>query len=517
LKNLSIGLRLTIGFSLLLAFLAGTSLLALGRLSVLNGMIDDLVDVRWVKAQKAQEGSGLAASTALAVTRMLVDSDPAAIQRHEATIEENRRLGAALTDELEGMGLDDAGKRIIGALRADRQKYAETFRRVRERLAASDRDGAREELNARLVPDVAAIQKDWADFVGHQKVKIDEARREKNEMYASARTLTLALMLGALAVAVVVALYVTRSITVPVRSAVLAADRIAQGDLREAVVVTSDDEIGKLLASMREMSEKLAQVIGEVRAGADTLTAASSQVSQTAQQLSQGTGEQAASVEETTASLEEMSASITQNAESSRRTESMAQDGARRAEESGVAVSQTLAAMRSIAEKTSIIEEIAYQTNLLALNAAIEAARAGEMGKGFAVVAAEVRKLAERAQKAAKEIGALAGTSVDVAERSGRLLAELVPAIRKTSDLVQEVAAASVEQSSGVQQVSKAMGTVDVVTQRNSAAAEELSSTAEELASQAESLQQLVGFFRVREGHGVPAIAAEPRRALRAA
>jgi methyl-accepting chemotaxis protein len=155
--------------------------------------------------------------------------------------------------------------------------------------------------------------------------------------------------------------------------------------------------------------------------------------------------------------------------------------------------------MKSIAEKISIIEEIAYQTNLLALNAAIEAARAGEHGKGFAVVATEVRKLAERAQKAAKEIGALAGTSVKVAERSGQLIVELVPAIRKTADLVQEVAAASAEQSAGIGQVSKAMGTVDQVTQRNASAAEELSSTSEEMASQAEALQQLMAFFVVDE------------------
>ena len=287
------------------------------------------------------------------------------------------------------------------------------------------------------------------------------------------------------------------------------ARRVGEGDLSLSIATGAEDR-SSLLFAMRGMVERLARVVGQVRASAEQLSGAADQVTSTAQALSQGTGEQAASVEETTSSLEEMSVSISQNAENSNQTEQMAAKGASDADESGRAVRETVVAMKAIAERISIVEEIAYQTNLLALNAAIEAARAGDHGRGFAVVATEVRKLAERSQKAAKEISGLAGSSVEVAERSGQLLGELVPAIRKTSELVQEVAAASREQSAGVAQINKAMVSVDQVTQRNSSAAEELSSTAEEMASQAESLRQLTGFFRLRgqadhaPGHGRP-------------
>ena len=220
-------------------------------------------------------------------------------------------------------------------------------------------------------------------------------------------------------------------------------------------------------------------------------------MSSTAQSVSAGNSQQAAAVQETTASLEQMNASIAQNADNSRQTETMATKGSRDAQESGNAVLETVDAMKSIAEKISIVEEIAYQTNLLALNAAIEAARAGEHGRGFAVVATEVRKLAERSQTSSREISALAGKSVRVADRSGTLLAELVPSIRRTAELVQDVAAASNEQSAGVAQINQSLAQVDQVTQRNASAAEELAATAEEMAAQAEALQNLVSFFRI--------------------
>ncbi|HYO59539.1 methyl-accepting chemotaxis protein [Archangium sp.] len=299
--------------------------------------------------------------------------------------------------------------------------------------------------------------------------------------------------------AVLLAWFLSRSIVRPLHEAVGLTSKLASGDLTSSIEVRGRDETARMMEGMREVVQRFGGVLGEVRGAVGSLSGASGQVAAAAQALSQGTSTQATSVEETTTSLERLSTSISQNAETSRQLELMAVRGMAEAEECGLAVKETVEAMAAIAEKISIVEEIAYQTNLLALNAAVEAARAGEHGRGFAVVAAEVRKLAERSQKAAKEIGGLAGSSVKVAERSGKLLEELVPSIRKTAELVQQVAAVSRVQASGVVQMNQAMVQVGQVTQRNASAAEELSSTAEELAAQAESLQQMMMFFRVAE------------------
>jgi len=273
---------------------------------------------------------------------------------------------------------------------------------------------------------------------------------------------------------------------------------VAQGNLAVQIDLKKGDK-ASLLASMKQMVDKLSSVTSEVSNGAMALAAASEEVSATAQSLSQAASQQAASVEETSASVEEMSASIGQNTDNARITDTMAAKAAGEAGQSGEAVRSTVAAMRDIAKRVMIIDDIAYQTNLLALNAAIEAARAGEHGKGFAVVAAEVRKLAERSQVAAQEIGDLAGGSVELAERAGTLLDAMVPAIQQTSHLVQEITAASVEQASGVGQINMAMGQISQTTQQNAAGAEELASTAEEMSGQAEELQQLIRFFRAAQ------------------
>lgn len=382
-------------------------------------------------------------------------------------------------------------------IRLGLQDYYTVARGVTQRMISGETG---EELSAIL--DSASAK--YNDLEQRLRANTEKGKQEIAAAFANTRetqkratiTITVIILL-CVSLLIGASLFITRAVTKPLGEAVRVANALAGGDLNSRIEVTSRDETGQLMSAMKEMSEKLSQIIGEARSGAIALSSAAAQVSSTSQSLSQGTSEQAASVEETTSSLEQVGASVSQNAENSRRTEQIAIKAARDAEESGKAVQNTVEAMKSIAERILIIQEIAYQTNLLALNAAIEAARAGEYGKGFAVVASEVRRLAERSQMAAKEIGGLASSSVKVAEQSGQWLMELVPSIRKTADLVQDVAAASSEQATGVMQMSKAMNKVEQVTHRNASAAEELASTAEELSSQAQVLQHLVEFFRV--------------------
>jgi methyl-accepting chemotaxis protein len=270
-----------------------------------------------------------------------------------------------------------------------------------------------------------------------------------------------------------------------------------KGDMTETIDKSYQGDFDLLKQAINNTVVKLTETINEVNRATDSIASATQEISATAQSMSQAASEQAASVEETTASVEQMSASITQNTENAKVTDSMAGKAAKEATEGGQAVSSTVEAMKKIAGKIGIVDDIAYQTNLLALNAAIEAARAGEHGKGFAVVAAEVRKLAERSQVAAQEIGELATSSVSMAEKAGKLLDEIVPSINKTSELVQEIASASSEQSTGVAQINGAMGQLNQTTQQNASASEELAATAEEMSGQTEQLQNLMTFFKL--------------------
>ena len=301
-----------------------------------------------------------------------------------------------------------------------------------------------------------------------------------------------------ISLAFVLSALLIKSISLKLAAVNNTARMVGSGELNADIHRTAiRDEFQDIIHAMAEMNASLQEVVAGVKSASDNVASSSEQMSSSSEELSQAATEQAAHLEEITSSMEEMGSNINQNADNAIETEKIARQAARDAEEGGEQVRDTVRAMKNIAEKTSIIEEIARQTNLLALNAAIEAARAGEAGKGFAVVAAEVRKLAERSGEAAKEIGALSTTSVEVAEKAGKMLEKMVPDIRKTAELVQEISAASKEQTAGAAQINQAISQLDQVVQQNASSAEEVSSTAEALATQAQHLQTSMRFFKV--------------------
>ncbi|GAB7023698.1 methyl-accepting chemotaxis protein [Salidesulfovibrio brasiliensis] len=297
-------------------------------------------------------------------------------------------------------------------------------------------------------------------------------------------------------------LMINRSIVKPLEVSVEAAEMVADGDLTRTYNIQYRDLPGLVNATLKDMTENLDNIVGQVMSAATNVGEGSREVSQSASDLSHGANSQAASVEQVSAAVEQMLGNIERNSENARETETIAVKSARDAEQGGDSMLEAVEAMKDIAQKISIIEEIARQTNLLALNAAIEAARAGEAGKGFAVVAAEVRKLAERSGQAAAEIGELSTATLGKADEAGEVLRNMVPDIQRTAELVKSIVAASEEQGAGVREIGQAIRELDGVVQKNAAASEELASTSQQMNAQAEQLLQIMGFFRVKEGRG---------------
>ncbi len=305
----------------------------------------------------------------------------------------------------------------------------------------------------------------------------------------------------AIIVGVVLAYIIAKGIVGPILKGVTFAQTVADGDLTQSLDIAQKDEIGQLAGALNHMSANLNQVMQNIQQAAEQLAQSSEELSASSQSLANGAAEQAASLEETSASIEQLSSSIEQNSSNATQTNDVSNRSARDAQDGGQAVEKTVEAMKKIAEKINVIDDIADQTNLLALNAAIEAARAGEMGKGFAVVAVEVRKLAERSQQAAKEINSLSTDSVKQAENAGELIRNVVPAIQKSAEWVQDITAACEEQSNSANQINNALKQLDQVTQQNSATSEESASASEELSTQAQSLQDMINQFKIGNGH----------------
>lgn len=298
-------------------------------------------------------------------------------------------------------------------------------------------------------------------------------------------------------IAIIFVLVMTKGLVNPIKKGVEFSKKLASGDLTAKINIHQTDEIGILAHSMEEMSEKLKEVVTIIISNSESIATSSNQLSESAQEVSQGASEQASSVEQISSSMEQMGSNIHQNSENAKLTEKIAVNAYKQIIDSNNNVSLTVEAMKKIADKISIISDIAFQTNILALNAAVEAARAGEHGKGFAVVATEVRKLAERSQIAATEINSLSKSSVEIAVKSGELLNSIVPDIQKTSKLIQEISTASSEQNSGTEQINKAINQLNQVTQQNAASSEEMATSSEELSSHAEQLKEVISFFKI--------------------
>ncbi|RON68799.1 methyl-accepting chemotaxis protein [Pseudomonas fluorescens] len=384
----------------------------------------------------------------------------------------------------------------------DRQlpAYLASAQSVLSLLESGQTDQAVNRLRNETKPLFDTLLKTVSGLVEINSQTAEQVNAEADMIVTGISNFMILLMVIGFVLALTLGLLITRMIVRQVGGepvvAMDALQRVAAGDLMVEVLLRKGDD-SSMLYSLDLMVGRLRSIISDVRNTADSLASASEQVAASSEALSQNASEQASNVEETSASVEQISATVAQNTENAQVTDSMASQSAKDALESGTAVKDMVSAMRQIAQKISIIDDIAYQTNLLALNAAIEAARAGDHGKGFAVVAAEVRKLAERSQVAAQEIGGVASDSVTLAERAGQLLDQMVPSIRKTADLVQEITSASQEQNTGLEQINLAVGQLAQTTQVNASASEELSSTSEEMSTQALQLQEMIQFFRL--------------------
>lgn len=502
-NNIKIGRRLTIVFALFILFFIAAVVFSLTNMRALQRHIDEIYKVNLLSVDYLIEADRDAYQSNLALTQCMQDiiyNDKEKFENTVASVWENYdqialRYGNfeksfKIEEKPEYAAKNEVFHKFRIALKGETEAIIENLRNkkheVSEKIYYSSYDSTFEAMRN--------IMNDFTEMslANGEKYYLDTLQVNKTYLRNA-----FVINVFVIVLLIIAAVVLTRSIVNPLAQAVYVLKNVAGGNLTKNVTVKGKDEIAELLTAVSNMTSKLKSIIHGIKESAESLSAASSQISDSSQQMSQGATEQASSAEEISSSMEEMVSNIQQNTDNARQTESISGKAKDSMMEMSKIGKESFDSIKTIAEKITIINDIAFQTNLLALNAAVEAARAGEHGRGFAVVAAEVRKLAERSKLAADEIENLSKNSLIITEKTRGSLDSLVPEIQKTSQLVQEIAAASVEQNSGANQINSAIQQLNIITQQNAASSEELASSATELTAQAENLKQSISFFTV--------------------
>ncbi|MGV8894481.1 MAG: methyl-accepting chemotaxis protein [Burkholderiaceae bacterium] len=521
LNNLRIGMRLKIGFGIILALMIAVVVAdnvssAHHRKILFEGLETANLKLVLTTKMKAEQLEGM-----VAIRSIGLQADVSAMNKEEEKLKAHRKLFSETRDKLMAMGVTDAERKIFEDIaRLDKGLETPTTEAIAQALAFNIEDVAKI-IATRIDPVYDRILAEINKLVelqqaAEQGVRDQAAVSSQKLMYLLDLSAAIAVIVGG-----VLAWAITRSITQPLAKAVQVARSVADGDLTAAISVESTDETGMLMQALEDMHQHLAKTVGQIRRGADTIATASGQISAGNLDLSSRTEEQASTLEQTAASMEELTGTVKQNADHAFQANQLAGSASEIAAKGGAVVAQVVDTMgaintsaRKIADIISVIDGIAFQTNILALNAAVEAARAGEQGRGFAVVASEVRNLAQRSASAAKEIKILIDDSVDKVDigsklvgQAGTTMQEIVISVKKVADIMGEITSASHEQSQGIEQVNQAIAQMDEVTQQNAALVEQAAAASESLQEQAIQLMQVVSVFKL---DGMSTLALSP-------
>ena len=521
-KNWKIGTRLGFCFALAVLLQIMIAVLAVDRLQTVNNASKIIAENHVPKVILLQKVTDNLNIIARANRNVLLFDDPKVVNAEIARVHESRKNIAEVLSTIEKHIDTPKGRELLAQLNAAGTPYTQTIDKFQQFIKDGNHKSAKNMLLAEIRTTQTAYMSALEKFRGFVTEALNQAEQEADRVYVTTRILIGALSLVAAIIAVLASLFVTRSITRPLKEAVMVAETVAAGDLTSRIEAKSKDETGQLMHALKNMNDSLLGIVGQVRTGTDTIATASAQIAAGNHDLSSRTEQQASSLEETASSMEELTSTVRQNADNARQANQLAVTASDVAIKGGAVVSQVVETMSSIndsskkmADIISVIDGIAFQTNILALNAAVEAARAGEQGRGFAVVATEVRGLAQRSASAAREIKALIDDSVSKVGEGTKLVAdagatmeEVVASIRRVHDIMGEITTASSEQSEGIEQVNQAITQMDQVTQQNAALVEEAAAAAESMQDQAASLLQAVSVFRT----GQNTVAAAPVR-----